>query len=894
MEFGVSFMKISKLFGAAALSATLVACGGGSGSSGDEQTPQNVQGLSMPQSMSVVSSSTQVAGMRMSAMKRILKMFPQKVNAMAYDSADSEYTTDEVNTFVWDESMESLDIINEIICYIDQTGYKEMVNQDPYLALINGDKCRKSGNGSSQNDQSSGSNATNYETWTIKSSRASNSDPQVVNIWFPEVDDRTGQPDGYMRVQTIISEGVTAEMPFGSFTLNFEFYDDNDNNTGGGVLKTTTPPAGSPNGAVAFMFYESGAETESFHLGGPTDVTFVHTTQIMVVFDDADGNTGTAVIKRFNTVSGDDNPTLDGDQIAQAETFLQDNMDATFDVAFNGTHFYTAQYQNREANPLVIDDQSCMDRNDFNTQVWRYNMYHKDGDNAGSRVDITSGFPFRAQAGENTVFGHIGYWGIWVPYGTDLNGITTLVRENFGGSDQAPEEYTLVQAPGKMIKSTKTEVDLIDIEGIELGWWPWIPPECNEQNPDITCVGMDQISEGTEYIVEYTSDDQLSQAKAGSETVAGDPGFYVIGTRSWDSPDNPKIDSPYRIEIPWFNFWSQQLGGSVSYPFENAQGAVDLTKATIFVETFVNGADSAFAQSDSLTLHCFQECLKGEITQNEIDQANNETPFYPSVEQQWDEFGDPIAPSTTSASYTFDKASLTLTVASVGGDDQHEDVGKVVRLGTAQSPITPGSNSQYNWGINSQAMLTSIDGLESVWDTWNADVSFRWETGANSWNIYSAVKDTNGDYVQFDAPIQMLYKHSDSNDMNWEDGDQQTEFHDVTYRLEYGGDGELWGLPWKEDQNTGRWSNPITLKDGTTLNDGSNNYIIKGIEREQSMVEEGDPATCTNSLTPDVNLVLPTADDVDGITGDMAAYANKPTVTDAPAVIEGEVQIVIE
>ncbi|THB70981.1 MAG: hypothetical protein D6B28_07995 [Gammaproteobacteria bacterium] len=883
-------MKISKFFGVAVVSVLVGACGGGSGtgsgSGGGNQTPQTVEGLSMPQSMSVVSSSTEVAGMRMSAMKRILKMFPQQVRAMAYDGAGTDYTTDEVNTFVWDESMESLDIINEIMCYIDQTGYKEMVNQDPYQALINGAECRKSGSSSSQNDQSSGSNATSYETWTISSTRASNTDPQIVNIWFPEVDERTGQPDGYMRVQTIVSEGVSDDMPFGSFTLNFEFYDDNDNQTGGGVLKTTTPPAGSPDGAVAFMFYENGAETEEFNLGGPVDVTLQHTTQIMVVFDDADGNSGIAVIKRENEVTQGDNPALDAGQVATAHGFVS-GMNATYDVAFNGTHFYTTV---RGSNPL---EESCMDRNEFDTQVWRYNLYYKDGDNAGSRVAIDSGFPFKAEAGDDTVFGHIGYWGIWVPYGTDITSISTLVRENFGGQqNQDPQEYTLVQAPGKMIKSTKTEVLMTDIEGLALGWWPWIPPECNDQNGDITCEGVDQIQEGNDYIVEYTSDTTLSLAEQGNTNVA-EAGFYAIATRTWDDQGENLnyLPAPIKVSIPWFNFFSNQLGGSVSYPFVDDNGNEVTTKATIFVETFVNGADSAFDQADSITLHCFQECLRGGITQNQIDMTNNETPFYASVEQQWDQNGAPIAPTDAAATYTFDKATLSLTVASVAGDDQHADVGKVVKLATG---VTPGNSSNYQWGIQSQAMLTSIDGLASVWDTWNSEVSYRWETGPNSWNIYSAVKDANGDYVEFDAPIQMLYKHLDSNDMNWETGDAQTDYHNVTYKLEYGGKGELWGLPWEEDQNTGRWSNPITLKDGTTLSDGATNYVVKGIEREQTMVEEGDAATCTDSLTVDENLVLPTANDVDGITNDMVSYANKPVVTDAPAVIEGEVQIVIE
>ncbi len=887
----------------ALISVVIGACGGGGsssdtgsgGSGGGSLTPQSIEGLSMPDTMSVVTSST-TSGMRTSALNRLIKMVSKHVQVSGFNGSTTQYTTDKVNTFVWDESMESLDIINEIMCYIGQTGYKEMVNQDTYLALINGTKCRKSGSGGGQNDQSSGSNATSYETWTVSSTRASSTAPQIVNIWFPEVDDRTGQPDGYMRVQTIVSEGVTDEMPFGSFTLNFEFFNDSDVSTGGGVLKTTAAPAGSPAGAVAFMFYERGQETENFQIGqNPTDVTFWHTTKIKAVFDDADGNSGVAVIKREMELLAEENQSLSQGEINAATNSIS-GMDKTFDVAFNATHFYTANYADRAANPLVVSDDSCMDRADFNTQVWSYNLYYKDGDNAGSRVSINSGFPFKADVGGSDVFGHIGYWGIWVPYGTDITQISTLVRENFGPGgtgDEAPAEYTLVQAPGKMIKSTKSQVALADVEGMALGWWPWIPPECNEQNSEITCEGVGQISEGNEYVVEYTSDTELSLAEQGNTTVAG-AGFYAIATRTWgDSGESlAYLQTPVKVDIPWFNFWSQQLGGSVSYPFEDGQGGVDLTKATIFVESFVNGADSVFASVDSITLHCFQECLKAEISQNEIDQANSETPFYTSIEQQWDQDGA-VPPSEAAATYTFDKATLSLTVSG-GANVPQEDIGKVVRLGTAASPITPGSNSQYNWGIQSQAMLTSISGLETVWDTWNADVSYRWETGANSWNIYSAVKDSNGDYVQFDAPKQMLYKHDDANNINWEDGDQQTEHHNATFMLEYGGEGQLWGLPWEEDSNTGRWGNIFSLKDGTTLSDSSTNYVVKGIDREQTMVEEGDTATCTDEMTPDVELVLPSANDVDGITNDMVSYADRPIVTDAPAVIEGEVQIVLE
>jgi len=104
--------------------------------------------------------------------------------------------------------------------------------------------------------------------------------------------------------------------------------------------------------------------------------------------------------------------------------------------------------------------------------------------------------------------------------------------------------------------------------------------------------------------------------------------------------------------------------------------------------------------------------------------------------------------------------------------------------------------------------------------------------------------------------------------------------------LEYGGPGELWGFPW-EDDGDGRWYSALTLKDGVTLSDGTNSFKVRGIEKEQTMRDVALSPDC-DALNVDtaLSMVLPSA-----VSGTPSfAWGDMPTITDAPAVIEGELQ----
>jgi hypothetical protein len=111
--------------------------------------------------------------------------------------------------------------------------------------------------------------------------------------------------------------------------------------------------------------------------------------------------------------------------------------------------------------------------------------------------------------------------------------------------------------------------------------------------------------------------------------------------------------------------------------------------------------------------------------------------------------------------------------------------------------------------------------------------------------------------------------------------------------LEYGDSGELWGFPFaKQDESCDesaedcRWVSSLTLKNGVELANESD-YLVLPMESEQTMNAVA-LSECSNAGldVSGISLSLP-----DAVAGSVDfAWSDKPQVTAAPAVIEGEVQ----
>jgi len=55
------------------------------------------------------------------------------------------------------------------------------------------------------------------------------------------------------------------------------------------------------------------------------------------------------------------------------------------------------------------------------------------------------------------------------------------------------------------------------------------------------------------------------------------------------------------------------------------------------------------------------------------------------------------------------------------------------------------------------AECTTGSGTYCEWKVNDVDVYYQWETGPNSYNQFAAVKDANGAFVTFEAPLQLNF-----------------------------------------------------------------------------------------------------------------------------------------
>ncbi len=821
-------MKIprSGIFSIALVTAgILAACGGGGGSGGGE----TIVGLQMPTKLSVVTAQSddtpRVSGLRMDygaiagalASNTTLGAFP----------ADADYNTDPSNTWVYDPSIQSLSIVNEILCMMDQTKATEMVNQGAYVALVNEEKCME---GQNQSQASSGgaqstsgsAQTTSYKRWVIESERSSNGAPQEVRIWIPGEANADHPMDGQnMVVEVTVDEGVSAQRPFGSFVLNFKGVVDGalidpqlsgqEVTTMRGTLKTVARDDGKPQ----FQFIDQAGAA----MGGQyASLDFSMVEKSNVILDDASGSAGVARTYFEESWPG------------------EGERKGGFNVAFNENLFLRGEDTNGDDS---IDHQACTSRNDFTRQTWRYNLYHLAGGTfngrtvtAGERVKLNSGFPFEYTDGAGTHYGHIGYWGIWTEDNLPLTQLAnkSIRKQTFGDGGTA-ESYRVNVSSGKLWKRSRVASSYARMVGVELNWWGDPDDAGPLPQGDYRATVVDT---GASYALKVTG--TLTWTEGGSRVEAIDP-VDITPASEW--------------EQQWL--YSDMLGGSVVFRPLTADDQV-----VFFKEEVLSPGESV-----PTTLWCYERCLKGGLG----------TAITPSSEEemyhiQWNDGQQP--PVT----YTVESSNGALTL------NDHEGRAVVIPDGLDLS----GFGNWYQWGAQTGEMVTQA--VAEPWQVYDAEVTYRWETGPNAWNRQVSVTNASSQVVNFDKPLQFAYEYAEGDDPN---GDRFAA--GTPFRLEYGGPGQLWGFPFEKedptcDEATGhcRWISRLTLKRGVQLGD----YVVRPVESEQTMVEQADTSSCAAAglSVTSFSLALPGAVDAQ-VT---LTWAERPEVTTAPAVIEGELQ----
>ncbi|HWV14821.1 MAG TPA: hypothetical protein VN030_05260 [Cellvibrio sp.] len=783
------------LLGLSSTIVLLTACGGGSSSSKPSTTVSTTSSSVTP----IESNATLV-------LPTSLEVVTNESNPPTGADSASDYTSDEQRYHVWNESLKPIELVNSILCFTSQFKANDFVNAGPYLVLADEKSCFKDEESGGESAQSAGAgNTPTYMKVIVNATRGTGAtDPIEVKVWMPEMGGGEDETQA-IKFKAVISKGANAANPFGSFTFNYAMFDSftSNNSMGGGEIKTVDIP-----NKIGFTLYEieSGEERTS-----SKNASVVMST---------DRSSGIALTSNSQTGGGyPDQGNAFGLSFNSSNVLLQTS-DTYANLPF------------KSGNPNS-GEQSCLSRTEFTDTVNRYDLYNKD---TGARVTLNSGVSFKYDSDDEDTavdgYGHVGYWGVWTDKPNSLQNGASIEVETPG--TQQTQTYTVIKAPGRLIKNTVEKLTLDKTKGIEFSYW----------SPDAQQQGFQN------WVVKYLT--------AADDSVAED-GFYKVGG-SRQGEQGPMVEELEEAVLVTsvnnqpLQMNSQQLGGNVKYKFGDSF-------LMFFKQEFVNGSESTgnglFANG-SATLYCIERCPVGTLGATEL--------------QSWD------SPYSSRATTLNDKVAFTINNSGVNAL-------ALVRASNSQvvkyAGVTEQSlmGSPYSWGLRSGSLVTEdvIAQLTEVNQINNPDivnVFYEWETGLNSFNQTTSIKDSNGVIKTFDKPIQIAYTHTDTNDRSGDAGD----YDNKTVMLNYGGNGQLWGIPSRQSDE-GRYQPLFNIADGTLIGDS---YKIKA--RDIEGVMQNAPGHCDSLILTEPAAPVPTA-----ITGN-ADIGDMPIVTSAPAVIGGVIQ----
>jgi hypothetical protein len=855
----------------------------------------------------------------------------------SYATSDYKDALDNQEIWVEDRANEAFEMATMILCYMGEIEYDSMVNQGAYLALVDTNKCEtsrddKDNAGSDLQESQSGGSANaeatniNYERWVVVSHREDNNSPQNVRFW---VEGGQGEGEGTIEARLIIWEGKSTTNPLGLFKLNFQEID----SAGTALMK-------------GYLEAVKSEDTDDVQLRFVMDMEREDCFGTMAMFQagtlvrdtDADGAfTGTGKGRAQSTTTypanvsfancggpGEEKP---GSGTAGARNEGDGGGPPPVDVKF--TMAYNADYFKRkgEMTPMNVDNtglgtvgtatsgEVCLDRANPDESAWRYGLFADENATVpGEALQVNSGFPitWTDTAGEKQ-HGHVGYWGLWDPTEALTNGYI-VTEEVWGDTDAA--NYTIFKGGGKLTKHSKQTMTLAQLEDVDLISGMEIA------NPDydsgVASGPGNEPSFWKQLILHWTGDTTGMMIVGEIDEQNWQPIYYGTGsdatTADLDDTTNESAFTPR--EDDWnIWFWSEALGGGGYVVLKEDDGAGAQQNVTLSgTSVAVFHMSSVVAPGDTVpaSLACFNDCPDGAL----IDTAS---PYNPDStwDTMWTETGvrtthfevvnngywdfetnawvDGTAFDTTAtnggltagvnfAAYSFDTTAYELT------DSANLSIER-----------TDAATGDLSWGVWTGPMVdlsvqATRDDLACDWDatqlcSWklhNAETYYTWETGTDEWSKYTGLKNADTTFVKFDPPFKVTYDDP-ANGM---------------YVLEYGGYGDLWGIPgicvnqdtgaevdcWDETVEFMRYVPAFTIADNSVVtavnqNDGTSagDYYVLALEKEQRL--KAVDATNCSDLEIDENLTLPTIDLwVDPTIGTM------PVITSAPAVIDGVVQ----
>jgi hypothetical protein len=616
------------------------------------------------------------------------------------------------------------------------------------------------------------------------------------------------------------------------------------------ISATEAPTDTNPYGVFRLDFCGRASGLSSCVMNGYLEGTTSGLNYFQIESEESESNTTALRLNATNTTTGSGRMQID-----------RGTEQAAFAFAYNSSLFRRADDSGDQCFSRDASDPET------GLSVWRYGLYDV---NTGERITRNSGFPIEYTSNGTTYHGYLGYWGLNLPpdaMNTLTNG-STVQKVDYSGGSSTKTDYSVVKAGGKLTKYTKKTRTLHEMDKIKLN----------------TFIGND----ANDFFVGATPNTQYElywDDAAGTFTVTGMMACGESGCTTQDLPTPQTVSVSYWTTRGGVSGWSQALGGELFIALDGASGSVDSTAVEVVYRT----QDLVYPSDLPSTLYCVRDCpTSASMAAYFAEGSSAQSPFVASTFNNWNpsvsadvvQYGSNAANATLTDS---DSAAVVFTNAEALGAHPQFQFG--VRTGRlfpdlASAECEPGSGTYCDWRVN------------------NVEVFYQWETGANPWNQFAAVKDSNGDFLEFDAPLQVTFEVPT--------GNAYGQYSGKSIVLQYGGFGELWGIPGycvshvtnepvscetQDSRYVPLFVIPFDETQGRVTADG-HTYLVKWLEREIRFARK-NPTVCDSAgLTTPSGITLPTESDLRNPSDPSSSFyiGEKPTVTDAARVIHGDVK----
>ncbi|MDB6060537.1 MAG: hypothetical protein JWM78_640 [Verrucomicrobiaceae bacterium] len=550
----------------------------------------------------------------------------------------------------------------------------------------------------------------------------------------------------------------------------------------------------------------------------------------------------------------------------------EDGSPVTFNFAYNHDYF------------LRGDQCFSRDASDADTQfsVWRYGLYDA---TSGDRVTVNSGFSIEYTPNASTTVynGYLGYYGLQLPadataaLNAEANPVVKKVDYSNAGQEPTRTAYNVVRTPGKLTKYSKQTRTLKQIDKIKLN-----------------------VSVGNNAAGFFAGANDFAQYELYWDDAAG---VFKVDGKMNCSNNGCQLETFVTEQPAALAFfaaqggvqgWSNSLGGEIFIDLHGISAIDSSTSSSVAV--VYRSQDLVYPEDMPAALYCVRDCPTAASISAYFGQGQQGQLQSPSLlSNNWNPLpsGEQIA-YTTSAGVLKDAANSSVVF-------------------TDQSALN--NFPQYQGGIRSGRLFTAAD-LSAVacddqpgklcdYKVSSLAVYYVWETGANSFNQFAGVKDSNNHFLHFEAPLQLNYSVPS-------DSAKYGEYAGKSIVLQYAGFGELGGIPGYCVSHTTNQPVDCYSQNGSDdiryvpafiipaasnqVSDGTHTYLVKWLEREIRFARKdttANPSACAGLSTGNINVVLPTAADLKdpSSSAQTDVYLGvKPVLTGSPRVIQGEVK----